>query len=186
MRRTTWPLPWRRSRRTCAPASRARPMGRSHALLSSSKISADGSALRKSATTVATAASSLKHGTRTAIRMVGVVIVGPLAESCLPQHRSGFYRLAEGKAISDGFSMRNQSREQQSPQRKHRDRNCIIGSKNRVGHEENQVHPKVSGHDKRGLRHAALMARTPFERGPYTGNDEQDELHIGEIGPEHA
>src|ERR1700709_1589119 len=37
-------------------------------------MSADGSALRKSATTLATAASSLKHGTRTAIRIDDGVI----------------------------------------------------------------------------------------------------------------
>src|SRR4051794_35629444 len=124
------------------------------------KISADGSALRKSATTVATAASSLKHGTRTAIRIVGEVIAGSL-ESSLPQHRSSFYRLPDGKAISDGFSTRNQGREQQSPQRKHRDGNRIVGSENRMGHEENRVHHKIPRDHERNLCHTAEVTPAP-------------------------
>src|SRR5712691_2694760 len=56
-------------------------MVRSDELLSETKSSAEGSALRKSATTVATAASSLKHGTRTATRIDDNIIPGMPAES---------------------------------------------------------------------------------------------------------
>src|SRR6266446_4230600 len=154
------------------------------------KISAEGSALRKSATTVATAASSLKHGTSTAIRIDDGVIAKLYARlglsAPLPISRSSFHGLSKGNVIPNCFPVRNQGCEQQSPKRKHPDWNCIVQSKNRVGHEENQVHHKISSDDKSELPCSVLIAPTQHRGGPCACNDQQPELQVPGVCPKHA
>src|SRR5215212_4790075 len=104
-------------------------------------MSAAGRALRKSATTVATAAASLKHGTSTATRKSVVVIADLLGRLCawmvLPL---GFYRL---RCARGGFTARRQRCKQQGPKREHVDRNDVIGCEDRMAHEEDQVYHEI-------------------------------------------
>src|SRR6266446_21063 len=154
------------------------------------KISAEGSALRKSATTVATAASSLKHGTSTAIRIDDGVIAElyarPSLSAPLPISRSSFHGLSKVNVIPNCFPVRNQGCEQQSPKRKHPDGNCIVRSKNRVGHEENQVHHKICSDDQSELPYSVLIAQTQHHGGPRACNDQQPELQVAGVRPKHA
>src|SRR5258708_36153039 len=82
--------------------------------------------LRKAAITVAAGASSLKHGTRTAIRIVCAGNAGPVTESSLSidvYTAIRFLRLPEDKAIGDGFAARSEGK----PKRLHPNRKPAIG-----------------------------------------------------------
>src|SRR5438445_9318949 len=122
-------------------------------------MSAAGSALRKSATTVATAASSLKQGSRTAIRNAGVVIAGPLIKSVrgsfIPQ--SGFCRVGEGPFIRGYFAAQVKRCEQQGPERKHVDGDDVVRREDRMGDEECQVHREVRGNQDGDLFGSPLI-----------------------------
>src|SRR6185369_3785415 len=76
-------------------------------------------------------------------------------------------------------------REQQGPQRKHRNRHSIVWREYRMSHEEEQVQDQIAGDDETSRPCIALAIETQDQDGPESCDDKQDELHIGEVLPKH-
>ena len=62
----------------------------------------------------------------------------------------------------------------------------VVRREDRMGHEEDQVHREIYGHQNGDLPAAASIGSATAKRVQTRGNRQQGELHVDEIGSEHA